>query len=331
MTPATARHDQRWKLLAMLVDIVMLVLILANLGLILFDWLYDIASVQRLLGEYLPLFSSFYSERVHANFSEIDLAFVSIYLLGFGAQWLVAIWRKTYHRWFFYPFIHWYDLLGCIPVGSFRWLRILRVVSILLRLQQLGWIDLKSTYPGRAVIKYYQVLVEEISDRVVINVLDGAQREISQGSPVLEHIQQEVLSPRKAALLDMVSHQLAVSVIAAHQQHRTDLETYLGRLTDEVLEQSMAGRQLRALPFAGRLLRQQVQQLGLALVDALVDDLSAPENQTHINQVLDSLLQTEGDKPLTPLVQDILYGAIEQIKRQIAVQQWKLEEELKDA
>lgn len=322
----SANHERNGKLLAMAVDILMLALILANLSLILFDWLYDLAFVERLFTNYLPLFSGFYHDRVHVNFREIDLAFVSVYLVEFGAQWLVAIWRKSYHRWFFYPFIHWYDLLGCIPVGSFRWLRILRVVSILLRLQQLGWIDLRSTLIGKTVIKYYQVLVEEISDRVVVNVLDGAQREISQGSPVLENIQHEVLAPRKQALLDMVSHQLAISVIAAHQQQRPNLEVYLGRLTDEVLEQSAAGKGLRALPFAGRLVRQQVQQLGLALVDALVDDISAPENQTHINQVLDAFLQTEGGELLTPLLQDILFGAIEQIKRQIAVQQWKLEE-----
>ncbi len=88
-------------------------------------------------------------------------------------RWAVAIARGTYHRWFFYPFVHWYDLLGCIPVGSFRWLRILRVVSLMFRLQKMGVVDFRDTYIGRSVIKYYRILVEEVSDRVVINVLEG--------------------------------------------------------------------------------------------------------------------------------------------------------------
>src|SRR5690606_42147929 len=51
------------------------------------------------------------------------LLFVSVYLTEFSIRWLVAIARRTHERWFYFPFVHWYDLLGCIPVGSFRWLQ----------------------------------------------------------------------------------------------------------------------------------------------------------------------------------------------------------------
>jgi hypothetical protein len=311
-------------LLAVLVDIVMMGLILANLGLILFDWLFGMRLMQQVLSSFLPSFFTFYRDQIRVNFAEIDLAFVAVYLTEFNVQWLVAAWRKTYHRWFFYPFIHWYDLLGCIPVGDFRWLRVLRIFSILLRLQQLGWIDLRQTYVGNILVKYYQILIEEISDHVVVNVLEGVQREVAQGSPMLEKLNRNVLVPHKPAFVDLISSQVTSSVLQIHLQYRSQLERYLGHLTDATLASSSAGRSLRVLPFAQKVLRRQVQELGLALVDNLARDISAPENRKQMNSLLDSLLHLEGDKPLTPLLQEIVQDTIEQIKQQVAVQQWKL-------
>lgn len=329
--PTPSVNQRRRRMAAIGVDVFMLVLISANLVLIIIDWLYQIDPLQRLLASQLPTIFAFYRDIIHANFTSIDLAFVSIYLVEFSIQWLVAIAARHYHRWFFYPFIHWYDLLGCIPVGSFRWLRVLRVFSILVRLQQIGWVNLENTYVVKVALKYYNVLVEEISDRIVINVLNGAQREITMGSPVLDRVTREVLQPRKAALLDLITAQLASSIKSAHRAHRGDLETYLAELTDEVLAHSTAGRQLRYLPLAGRLIKQQVQEVGLALVDSLVDDIDKPASREQLNALLDSMLTTAGDKPLTPILQDIIYDIIEQIKAQVLVQQWKRDEEVRDS
>ena len=40
-------------------------------------------------------------------------------------RWLIAIVQKRYYRWFFFPFVHWYEVLGCAP--QLRALRLLRV------------------------------------------------------------------------------------------------------------------------------------------------------------------------------------------------------------
>lgn len=322
---AAPQTSRRWNIAGVAVDIIMLVLITVNLALIIFDWLYGVENIQYLLSRYLPAFFAYYGPNVHERFNEIDLAFVTVYIIEFCAMWLIAIMRKRYHRWFYYPFIHWYDLLGCIPVGSFRWLRVLRVFSILVRLQQLGWIQLQNTYVGGLVIKYYKALVEEISDRVVINVLDGAQKELTMGSPLLERILDKVLAPRKQALLHLACNQIADGVKKAHTAHRNKLEAYLGQITDEVLANSTAGRQLRVLPFASRIIRQQVRQIGLALVDGIAHDVSNPDNHEKLVELLDSIIKIETEEPLTPLIQDIIYDVIEQIKAQVAIKQWRQE------
>ena len=319
--------------LGFLIDVGMILLVIANLSLILFDWIYRVEAVQSAMETYTPDFYRFYSDSIHANFFEIDLAFVSVYLTEFMIRWAAAIARHTYHRWFFYPFVHWYDLLGCIPVGSFRWLRVLRIVGLVMRLQRMGIIDLSQTGLGKIVLKYYGILVEEISDRVVINVLSGAQREIGGGSPLLHRIESQVLAPRQEKLVSFIANRIASATQKSHAQYRQPLADYFAHLTDESLTRTQAGKRLAAIPVAGpraiALLGEAVRETGTAFVDQLVDDLASPANRPQLEQLLHDLIgaaKGEGEQ-LDQLIRETLLDVLEQVKAQMAVQQWKQEEQ----
>ncbi|MCG8393741.1 MAG: ion transporter [Pseudomonadales bacterium] len=315
------------------IDLFMIGLVILNLGLILFDWLFQVPPVQNLLATWLPAFHAFYRDTIHSDFLFYDLCFVAVYLTEFVIRWIVAIARKSYHRWFFYPFAHWYDLLGCIPVGSFRWLRVLRVVSLLIRLQRMGIVDLSQTWLGQTIIKYYRIVVEEISDRVVINVLSGAQQELGSGSPLLHRIESQVLVPRQEQLVSFVAARIATATQKSHSQYRDQLATYFAHLTDESITRTQAGRRLAAIPVAGpraiALLGDAVRETGSAFVDQLVDDLASPANRPQLEQLLHDLIgAAKGNgEQLDSLIRDTLLDVLEQVKAQIAVQQWKLEEQ----
>ena len=330
-------HPEKLKLnldtLGFIIDLFMIGLVILNLGLILFDWLFQVPPVQEFLAGMTPGFHAFYRDTIHSNFLFYDLCFVAVYLTEFVIRWIVAIARGTYHRWFFYPFAHWYDLLGCIPVGSFRWLRILRVVGLLMRLQRMGIIDLSQTWLGQTILKYYNIVVEEISDRVVINVLSGAQREIGGGSPLLHRIESQVLAPRQDKLVSFIATRIADSTQKSHGQYRDQLAEYFAHLTDESLTRTQAGKRLAAIPVAGpraiALLGEAVRETGTAFVDQLVDDLASPANRQQLEQLLHDLIgaaKGEGEQ-LDQLIRDTLMDVLEQVKAQIAVQQWKLEEQ----
>ncbi|HAD45059.1 MAG: ion transporter [Alloalcanivorax venustensis] len=318
--------------LGFLIDVGMILLVIANLSLILFDWIYRVEAVQSAMETYTPDFYRFYSDSIHANFFEIDLAFVSVYLTEFVIRWAAAIARQTYHRWFFYPFVHWYDLLGCIPVGSFRWLRILRVVSLMYRLQKLGVVDFRDTAVGATVIKYYRILMEEISDRVVINVLDGAQREIRSGGAMMHRIEQDVLAPRRAQLVDYVAGRIADATRRSHDQYRDQLSEYLVHVTDEAVQRTPAGRRLAAIPVAGpraiALLGDTVRDGGTALVAQIVEDISAPANRQRLDALVDNLLvaSSGGGEQLNEMVKETLLEILDHVKDQVAVQHWKEED-----
>ncbi|MDX1804183.1 MAG: ion transporter [Alcanivorax sp.] len=315
------------------IDIGMIVLVVVNLGLILFDWLFQVPPVQSVLASLTPAFHDYYRDTIHANFLFYDLCFVAVYLTEFSLRWIAAIARGTYHRWFFYPFAHWYDLLGCIPVGSFRWLRILRVVSLLLRLQRMGIVDLSQTFLGQTLIKYYGVIVEEVSDRVVINVLSGAQREIGTGSPLLHRIESEVLAPRQSQLVSFAATRVAEATQKSHAQYRDQLAEYFSHLTDEAVIRTPAGRRLAAIPVAGPraigLLGEAVRETGTAFVDQLVDDLASPASRPQLEALFSDLIDAaiSGDRrQLDSLVRDTLLDVLEQVKMQVAVQRWKDQE-----
>ncbi|MED5239238.1 MAG: ion transporter [Pseudomonadota bacterium] len=322
--------------LGFLVDLFMITLVIANLALILFDWLFQVPPFAQLLANHTPAFHNFYRDTIHADFLFYDLCFVAVYLTEFAVRWAVAIARGTYHRWFFYPFAHWYDLLGCIPVGSFRWLRILRVVNLLFRLQRMGIIDLSQTWLGQTLIKYYNILVEEISDRVVLQVLSGAQREVGGGSPLLHRIEKDVLAPRQEKLVAFVAERIAAATRKTHSEYRDELAGYFAHLTDEAITRTPAGKRLAAIPVAGpraiALVGDAVRETGSAFVDQLVEDLSSQANRAQLEQLFHDVLDaSRGDgEQLDELLRDTLLDILEQIKQQVAVQRWKLEEQAQD-
>ena len=95
-----------------LVDAIMLFLISVNLIWIIFDSLFVSDLFRSLLNGISPTFTSFYASQIHPDFVTYDLMFVAVFITEFVLRWGVAIYQKTYHRWFFYPFVHWYDLVA---------------------------------------------------------------------------------------------------------------------------------------------------------------------------------------------------------------------------
>lgn len=317
------------------IDVAMILLVISNLTLIVFDWLFSASVVQELFATYLPRFHGLYSHYIHDNFVSIDLIFIAIYLSELGARWAVAIYRKTHHRWFFYPFVHWYDVLGCIPVGSFRWLRVLRLVTLLHRMQRMGLIDLSGTYLGRTIIKYYKIIVEEVSDRVVINVLQGAQQEVTDGAPLLHRIDENIIQPRKTLLAEFIADKVAEVSRESHTLYHQKATRYIADLVDRSLTKTRHGSRLAAIPIAGTRVRlrisETVQEVVEALLVELVQDIESQDNKPALEAlILDiaHLVAPEGED-LNGFVQQVINEVLDEVIAQVAVKRWQTETEAK--
>ena len=315
-------------------DVVMLALISANILLLLFEWIYLMDGVQRLLAAYVPSFYQFYDENIHEHFFWIDLAFISIFVLDLLVEWGIAIARKRYHRWFFYPFVHWYDVLGCIPVGSFRFLRLLRVFSLTMKMQRLDIIDLTTTYPYKKVDKYIEIITEEMSDRVAVNILDGIEEEVRQGTPVAAKIRREVIEPRREAIVATLSERIQRATSETYTLYQEDIRQYVDQLIAQAIEKNREIRTIEHIPMLGKtvstLLERAVSDIVFTVVDEAVEDLASAENNAVVNHVTristDALLDLE-DERMNAALREVVLQSLDLIKEQVMVQQWKRREQ----
>lgn len=311
-------------------DFLMLGLLILNLTLIIFDSVYGFTGVQNLLGDRVPAFHDFY-QPVHENFIFYDLMFVSVFLGEFMLRWGYALKTHMYDRWYFYPFIHWYDLVGCIPTSGLRFLRILRVVSIIYRLHKYNIIDFTQTRLFRFIAFYYEAFMEELSDRIVLKVLSGMQEEIRRGSPLIEKIQHEILYPRRDMLTGWISERVAQAAREGYIPRRGALRNYLEGRVNQALKQNNELQRLRYLPMFGSTiqgtLEEAVGDIVAHTIHQILDDLSSTRNHAFIEDLVLVFLPDQEPEPgemrqsqaVITLVDEIL----EAVKGQVHVKRWR--------
>jgi len=317
------------------IDILMMVLLIMNLSLIIFDALFTIAIVSEMLQRFTPDFYQYYYQHIHLNFSAIDIIFVTAFLVEFILSWILAIAQKTYYKWFFYPFLHWYDLIGCIPVGSLRFLRILRVFSILIRLQNLKIVDLSKTYIFKKLKKYYSIIVEEVSDRVVINILEGVQEEINEGGPVIETIINDVIRPKQDVLVEWISRRLEYALQRDVIIKKDVLDLYIKKVISKSLNENSELKTLGQVPVMGKMITETIENaisnIVNSVINTIISDLASYKNRELIKDttevILNSIEFDDDDSKLNEIFKDISVDALEVIKKQVEVQKWKLKEE----
>ncbi|MEQ5834322.1 hypothetical protein [Marinobacter sp. NFXS9] len=316
-----------------IVDFVMLGLLFLNITWIIFDSLYAVEAVRDLLFQYAQPFAEFYRP-IHRNFIFYDLIFVWIFLTEFAIRWIYAIHSKLYSRWYFYPFIHWYDLLGCIPIGSYRFLRVLRVISIVYRLHKYQVIDFTQTRVYQFLKFYYEAFMEELSDRIVIKVLSGAQEEMTHGSPLIHRIQNDILMPRRELLTQWLSEKVAETAQTGYIPNRGALRHYLENCVDHALTQNVELSRLRQVPMLGpqitETLEAAVGDIVAEVIHRILEDLASAKNHAFIEDIVGTFLQetaapgegpSESERQIIQVVNEI----IEALKKQMAIKRWRQE------
>ena len=321
------------ELAGLTVDIVMLVLIVANLFLILIDWGFESVLVQQQLQAWVPSLYRWYDQTVHPHFFFYDLAFVAVFVAEILVRWGLAIYRQRYHRWFFYPFVHWYDVLGCIPVSSFRSLRLLRVIAMVPKMQRIGLFDLRDTYLYRKFEKYRDIVLEEISDRVTVRIIEGLQSEIRGSQPVTERIAKEVIAPQREALIQALTHRLQEATAVAYGSRQDDFHDYLDEVIADAVDNNREISTIASLPGVGRpvatLLERAISDIVFSVIDRMVADVASLDNDRAIAEVAaistDALLSPKYDERLNRLARSVVLQSLDVIKDHVQIREWKEE------
>jgi hypothetical protein len=253
----------------------------------------------------------------------IDLPFLSLFLSEFLVRWYLAIRRRTYARWFFFPFFNWYDLIGLIPYTQFRIFRLFRIASIYMRLRRSELSRVGRDALSRAVAYVSNIIAEEISDVVALRILSETQEEIREGTHV--RILNETVLPRREEIEGVIVSQLR-AIMADETTH--ERMRHLLRVNLEMAVESSSA--LRAIPLPDRLLRPLLRSVGEVVLESAIqtvaDTLDREEGRKaareFVGAVLDQVLAGPLRAEIESLASEISDDVIEDMKRAVSVKKW---------
>ena len=266
--------------------------------------------------------------RLTDHFWIIDLPFLILFWIEFSVRWSLAVRRRAHARWFFFPIFNWYDVLGLIPVAGFRPFRLLRAVSMYMRLQRSELSSVGKDIFSRTVLYFSNIITEEVSDRVALRILSEFREEIEDGTHT--RITRSVVEPRKIEIEEVLAAQIRQTI--------TDPET-LDRLRSLVrlnlanaVDESEA---LQAVPLPNVVLKPAVRAIGEVILDSTIETvtgtLDSPEGEEAIRGVADAVIDNvfygPGLTQLESLVKEISLQVIDHMMDVVKVKKWALPED----
>lgn len=318
--------------LALLYDILMLLVIIIDLSIISLD-LVLMSKFAAQLADWLHLSEQlgFYVENIHHPLRVLGGFFTIFLVVELAFRWLLSILSKEYTRWFFFPFIHWYEVLGCFP--QFRALRLLRAFFIGRKLYQLGYQVLPQKWIDRGNF-YYNVLFEELSDRVILTATDNLRQQFADEKANQRFIEETLVKNRpqiQAMLSSILKEELSPQLTKlAHSEATQELSVQVGVAVQEALNNTPELRRyLRMIPIAGSLIEGQLHSISQSIGENITQTLFSHLTQKHITDVIideiaDSISNIDLDNPeLDALVLSIVNDGLTAFEQQVKVQQWK--------
>ena len=312
------------------IDVFMLFVLLLNISWFIFDWFFVLERFNDYLSENANSFYNSYLH-IHKNFLYYDLIFIGIYIVEFLIRWILAIKHKLYYKWFLFPFIHIYDLLGMIPTGSWIVLRFVRIIPIVYQLNKRKIINISQTYFYKKLKKYYYIVVEEISDRVVVNVLNGVQDEIKAGTNIAERVIKEIIIPKKELLINIISDKIQIISRGLFDIHKDELAEYVEQNVDVVFEKNKEAKMIKRIPVLGSTIqttvKKSIKDIIYQVIENIINDITTSNNQVKIKEISNTIFESfisDFYKDIDEILDTIVIDAIDILKDQVKIQQWKV-------
>lgn len=314
-------------------DILMIVVISIDLLLISIDAILMSGFSNNVAG-WLALSDAlnWYQSTLHDPLRTAGGFFTIFLIVELLVRWAIAIKQKAYYRWFFFPFVHWYEVLGCFP--QLRALRLFRVVIIGRRLYQLGYQVLPQSWIDH--IKFYiELLLEELSDRVILTAIDNFRQQLTNPEAHKSFIESTIARNRQeieAALLSLLRTELApkLQALTASPGGSNMIAGAMGEAIKEGLANTPELRRyLRMIPIAGGLIESQLHHVGhnigenvvIALNERLLD---AERLDALMVAIASGVAQIDtNNTALDTLIASIIDDSLTEFEAQVKIQQWK--------
>jgi hypothetical protein len=274
----------------------MIVIVLLNLVFLIFDWGFDFTLFSNFIKNISNDFFLFYSEIIHPNFFFYESIFISIFITELFIQWTVSIIYKKYAKWWFYPLIHWYDVLGCIPLGTFAWLRLFRIVSMTFRLHKRRVINLKNTVIYKELFSFYEILVHDVADRSLIELVESAKREIKDDSGDSSSKKENVIAygvkPNQEELSKVLSNKIHEIIEANYMHHKDNMKEQIEHVIKDGFSKSKELEKLGQLPLVGGRITNKLEKLVSDVTVQLAESLTSKLASDEVTQLMENIINT---------------------------------------
>ncbi|WP_351119001.1 hypothetical protein [Psychrobacter sp. SMN/5/1215-MNA-CIBAN-0208] len=275
---------------------------------------------------------SWYQTSLHDPLRTVGGFFTIFLIIELLLRWAIAIKQKVYYRWFFFPFVHLYEVLGCFP--QLRALRLFRAVVIGRRLHQLGYQVLPQPWINR--IKFYiDLILEELSDRVILTTIYNFRQQLTDSEVHTSLIKSTLDRNREqieAMLLSLLRQELVPQLqkLAGQSDGGKLIANEVGNaIQDGLANTPELRRYLRLIPIAGSLIESQLQHIGHNIGENVVYSL----NERLLDaERIDALMVTiahsiasidVNNSALEALLASIINDSLNEFEAQIKIQQWK--------
>lgn len=253
-----------------------------------------------------------------SRFWELDLPFYIFFCTEFFVSWFIAIRRKTFIAWFFYPIYHWYDAIALIPLAEVRFVRLLRLYSMYLILQSRDYYKFGDDIITRTLRYYSNIIKEELSDMVTIQILTDAQSEIRSGSSM--EVITNALNTNKEQIKEVILAKIADPAPIER------LRNLLKESLRVIFQNPNSSIQFLPKDIKEKLATEVVEgiiQIILKGSKTISDSSIAKETVGKlVDFILEEITQIAKDEKLNKLNQDITIELLENIKKQVAVKKW---------
>lgn len=317
--------------LKLLYDALMLVAIVADLSVIFFDQIVMSAFFSH-IASWLSWtdWLMWYQSDLHLKLSAIGGFFTLFLIFELLVRWAIAIKKRTYYRWFFFPFAHWYEVLGCFPL--LRPLRLLRAFVIIKRLHEIGIQVVPARWTKTARF-YGHILLEELSDRVILTAVDNFRTQLR--SPYTHTSIESTINKNRAdieqAILLLLRQELTPKLgqLVVSDVGRA-LSSDVGAAVEEALAKTPELRRyLKLIPIAGSMIEAQMvdigKHIGENVTTAVNEALLSPALLDRLmGEIAHGIANIDTSHPqLQRLIANIIEDGLTAFEAQIKIQQWK--------
>ncbi len=321
----------QWRLF-LVYDVLMMLLIIANLA-SLFIHMVILSDFGNWIAQSIHLSDQ---RHLYIDFADpyirvIDRWFIIFLMVELGIRWFIAIVAGHHRRWWFFPFIHWYEVLAIIP--QLRFLRLLRAGVIAYRLHELGYKVVPQGLLARGKF-YYELVMEELTSRIVLTIIGQVEKEL-QTSTTHHKLIHGIIDHHRQQFAEVLAEVLQKSLATALTEQQVLISRNIGQIVHQAIQDTPELTQLlRLMPIVGsrveHLIQAIGQRLGENITQGIIAPLADPEISHHqranplLVEISTRISETSLDSEnMDDLVASVVRESLEAIKQQVKIKQWQ--------